>query len=191
MQLLIAAFFGAAFALVEASVVIYLRAITGIASGSGFAELADLSSAFYQEARIVSSFPSTLLIVELLREGATMVMLVCVAFLTVRSMKERWATFLWTFGIWDICYYLSLRFAVGWPRSLKTPDILFLIPTPWISQVWFPLLVSIATLLAIICVRTRGRNDVSPRQLHKIPKELDERHQCRDSASCSDQLDDR
>ncbi|SRR6266498_523696 len=156
-ELLISALFGVGFALVEASVVVYLRAITGFLLGSGSSEIASLSSRFYQEAQILSNFPTSLLKIEVLREAATILMLGCVASLTVRGLRERWAIFLWVFGVWDICYYLSLRFLVGWPSSLKTPDILFLIPTPWISQVWFPLFVSIATLLVIILVRARPK----------------------------------
>jgi hypothetical protein len=151
-ELLISAIFGVAFAFVEASVVIYLRAITGLLLSSKSSEVASLSSKSYQEAQIVSDFPTGLLRVELLREAATILILGCVASLTVRGLRERCAIFLWVFGVWDICYYLSLRIVVGWPSSLTTTDVLFLIPTPWVSQVWFPLLVSTVTLLVIISV---------------------------------------
>ena len=153
-QLLVSGLFAIAFSFVEASVVIYLRAITGFLTGGGLSEVTNLSSSFYHEARIVADFPPSLLKVEVLREAATIVMLGSVAFLTVRGIKERWAIFLWAFAIWDLFFYLSLRLTVGWPSSLKTPDVLFLIPIPWISQVWFPLTVSTLTLLAIMAVRT-------------------------------------
>jgi hypothetical protein len=153
-QLLISGLFAIAFSFVEASVVIYLRAITGFLTGGGPSEVSNLSSSFYHEARIVADFPPSLLKVEVLREAATILMLGCIALLTVRGIKERWAVFLWAFAIWDIFYYLSLLLTVGWPSSLKTPDVLFLIPVPWISQVWFPLTVSTLTLLSILAVRT-------------------------------------
>lgn len=153
-QLLISGLFAIGFSIIEASVVIYLRAITGFLTGSGLSEVTNLSSSFYQEARIVVNFPPSLLKVELLREATTIFILGCVASLTARGIKERWVVFLWVFAIWDIFYYLSLRLTVGWPSSLKTPDVLFLIPIPWISQVWFPLIVSTLTLLSIMAVKT-------------------------------------
>jgi len=157
-QLLISGFFAVAFSFIEASVVIYLRAITGFITGSGLSAVTNLSSSFYNEARIVADFPPSLLKVEILREAATILILGCVAWLTVRGIKERWAIFLWVFAIWDIFYYLSLRLTVGWPSSLKTSDVLFLIPVPWISQVWFPLMVSTLTLLSIMAVKTGPAN---------------------------------
>src|SRR6266852_3210775 len=167
-ELLVSRLFAVGFAFVEASVVIYLRAITGCLLGSGPSEVASLSSEFYQEARIVNTFPTGLLKVELLREAATILMLGCVASLTVRSLKERWAVFLWVFGLWDICYYLSLRISVGWPSSLTTSDVLFLIPSPWVSQIWFPILVSAVTLFVILSVKARPRPNkrivTSPRE---------------------------
>jgi hypothetical protein len=167
-QLLISGLFAIAFSFIEASVVIYLRAITGFLTGSGLPEVTNLSSSFYHEARIVVEFPPSLLKVEILREAATILMLGCVASLTVRGIKERWAVFLWVFAIWDIFYYLSLRLTVGWPSSLTTPDVLFLIPIPWISQVWFPLAVSMLTLLSIMAVRThRGQSNPVITSLHE------------------------
>ncbi|HEY6118963.1 MAG TPA: hypothetical protein VIV66_03340 [Pyrinomonadaceae bacterium] len=156
-QLLVSGLFAIAFSFVEASVVIYLRAITGFLTGGGLAEVGNFSSSFYQDARIVPDFPPSLLKIEVLREAATILMLGFIALLTVRGIKERWAVFLWAFAIWDIFYYVSLRLTVGWPSSLKTPDVLFLIPVPWISQVWFPLAVSTLTLLSILAVRTGPR----------------------------------
>jgi hypothetical protein len=153
-QLLNSGLFAIAFSFVEASVVIYLRAVTGFLTGSGLSEVTNLSSSFYHEARIVADFPPSLLQIEVLREAATIVMLASVAWLTVRGLKERWAVFLWAFAIWDLFFYLSLRLTVGWPSSLKTADVLFLIPVPWLSQVWFPLVVSTLTLLSIMAVKT-------------------------------------
>jgi len=160
-QLLISGLFAIAFSFVEASVVIYLRAITGFLTGSGLSEVTNLSSSFYHEARVVADFPPSLLKVEVLREAATILMLGCIAALTVGGTKERWAIFLWAFAIWDIFYYLALRLVVGWPSSLTTPDVLFLIPVPWTSQVWFPLVVSTLTLLSIMVIRTGAEKSPS------------------------------
>jgi hypothetical protein len=81
-------------------------------------------------------------------------MLVSVALLSGPRFRERGASFLWVFAIWDIAYYAGLWVTVRWPSSLKDLDVLFLIPVPWISQVWFPLLVSALTLLAVALART-------------------------------------
>jgi hypothetical protein len=87
--------------------------------------------------------------IEVYREVATMIMLVSVALLAASMARARWAAFLWTFALWDLFYYLGLWATVRWPTSLKDLDVLFLIPVPWIAQVWFPVLVSILTLLVI------------------------------------------
>jgi len=42
--------------------------------------------------------------------------------------------FLWAFAIWDIFYYAALWATVRWPLSLRDPDILFLIPVPWLPR---------------------------------------------------------
>ena len=127
--------FGIAFGLVEAAVVIYLRAASSPAS-----ELH--SSAFVV-------VPHQLLRFEVWREAATMVMLGSIAWLAAQNAREKALAFLWTFAWWDLAYYAWLRVAVGWPQSLLTPDVLFLIPVPWLGQVWFPILVSGLTAAAI------------------------------------------
>jgi hypothetical protein len=51
------------------------------------------------------------------------------------------------FGIWDLTYYAVLRLISGWPDSISTWDILFLIPSPWVAPVWAP--VAVATLFVV------------------------------------------
>ena len=70
-----------------------------------------------------------------------------------RGCTGRWAMFLWTFAVWDVVYHVGLWATVRWPSSLTTPDVLFLIPVPWLSQVWFPLLVSALALGAVLLAR--------------------------------------
>jgi hypothetical protein len=153
--LLLVAIFGASFGFVEAAVVVYLRAAVGLLPGYGgtLADVARLSSEIYQKAQIHGDLPGSLLAVEVGRELATMVMLVSVALLSAKSWSGRWAVFLWSFAIWDLCYYLGLWLTVGWPSSLLSPDVLFLIPVPWLAQVWFPFLVSALTALAVILAK--------------------------------------
>jgi hypothetical protein len=149
-QLITTATFAAAFGFVEAAVVVYLRAAVGLLPGYR-GTLSDLrhSSQSYEQAASLSQFPQSLLTIEGYREAATMVMLVSVALLAASKTSSRWAAFLWVFALWDIAYYTGLWAIVRWPASLTDLDVLFLIPVPWIAQVWFPLLVSALSVLAI------------------------------------------
>ncbi len=149
-QFVTIAIFAAAFGFVEAAVVVYLRAAVGLLPGytGTWSELRH-SPQNYVQANSLSQFPQSLLAIEVYRETATMVMLVSVALLIAPRTTSRWAAFLWAFALWDIFYYASLWATVGWPASFTDLDVLFLIPVPWVAQVWFPLLVSTLTALAI------------------------------------------
>jgi len=151
-RLTLIAFFAAAFGFGEAAVVVYLRAAVGLLPGfqGTLADVRRSAPEFYKQAEALKQFPQSLLTMEVLREATTMFMLFSVALLAAAKPRERWAAFFWAFAIWDAAYYLSLWMTIGWPASLKDVDVLFLIPVPWVAQVWFPLLVSGMTILAII-----------------------------------------
>jgi hypothetical protein len=150
-QLIIIAIFATAFGFVEAAVVVYLRAAVGLLPGyKGTLSELQHSSKGYQQEESLAQFPQSLLTVEVYREAATMVILVSVALLAASTASARWAAFLWAFALWDIAYYAALWATVRWPASLADVDVLFLIPVPWVAQVWFPLLVSALTALAIV-----------------------------------------
>ena len=156
-QLLWLALFAVAFGFVEAAVVIYLRAATGLLPGY-HGTLADVQRAapeFYQQAQTLRDFPQSLLTVEVCREAATILMLITVALLAASTVRARGAAFLWAFAIWDITYYAGLWLAVRWPASFKDLDVLFLIPVPWMAPVWFPILVSVLTIAAVILSAAR------------------------------------
>lgn len=87
--------------------------------------------------------PDKILLIELGREVATIVMLLTVAMIAGKVFAERFCYFLFSFGVWDIFYYIWLKVFINWPDSLFTDDLLFLIPVPWISPVLAPILVSI------------------------------------------------
>jgi hypothetical protein len=87
--------------------------------------------------------------IEVFREAATMIMLGSVALLAGARARERCGSFLFAFAAWDITYYVGLWATLRWPSSLKDYDVLFLIPVPWVAQVWFPVLVSFLTILAV------------------------------------------
>ncbi len=119
--------YAVAMAFVEAAVVVYLR-VLGPATGP----LAALQTVL----------PSRIVAIEIGREAATLVMLLAVAVLAGQGVWQRFLFFALAFGIWDIGYYAWLRVLVGWPESLLTWDVLFLIPVPWIAPVLAPLVVS-------------------------------------------------
>ena len=123
--------FSIAMAYLESAVVVYLREI------------------YYPEG---FSFPlvsinAEIFITEILREIATIIMLAGIGILTGNSSSQRFAFFLLTFAIWDIFYYVFLYALLGWPSSLLTWDILFLVPIPWVGPVITPIIVSLTMIL--------------------------------------------
>jgi hypothetical protein len=157
-QLTLISSFAVAFGFVEASVVVYLRAAIGLLPGytGTVADLRHASDA-YEQANSIVQFPPGLLTIEMFREAATIVMLVSLALVAASKARERWAVFLWAFAVWDITYYVGLWATVRWPASLMDLDVLFLIPSPWLAQVWFPVTVSVLTLLAIVTVSSKRK----------------------------------
>ncbi len=151
--------FAVAFGFVESSVVVYIRASLGQLPGfqGSLADVRRLSAPLYRQALEQIQMPLALTRVETLREAATIVMLVAVAMLAGRTRMERYAAFLWCFALWDITYYAGLWATVGWPPSLLAPDVLFLIPVPWISQVWFPIFISSLTIAAVAIATVQNR----------------------------------
>jgi hypothetical protein len=136
MKLFLLAIFGIAMAHLEGVVVVYLRKVLGL-----------LDSDSNQVS--IGKFPKRYINIEMTREAATIVMLVVIALLAGTTLVEKGVFFLWTFAFWDLFYYLSLYILIKWPPTLKTIDVLFLIPKPWIAPVWFPVGVSSITILTI------------------------------------------
>jgi hypothetical protein len=91
--------------------------------------------------------------VELVREAATLVMLLAIGILAGRSWRSRLGYVAIAFGTWDICYYVFLKMMCGWPHSLMDWDILFLIPLPWWGPVLAPVLISLVMILwgTLVC----------------------------------------
>jgi hypothetical protein len=154
-QLVISGAFAAAFGFLEAVVVVYLRAAVGLLPGyqGTLSDVIRMSGQYYVQSQAITQFPKSLLTLEVLREAATMIMLFTVALLGSANSRARAAVFLWTFAIWDIVYYAALWATVRWPLSLKDPDVLFLIPSPWLSPVWFPLLVNTLAVAVVLVSR--------------------------------------
>jgi hypothetical protein len=154
--------FGVAFGYVEAAVVAYLRGM-----------YAPLRAQFYPTVPPGELFPlltvdqltafgpehTARLKIELGRELATLAMLASVGLIAARSAREWIAAFVVCFGVWDIAFYLSLKLLLGWPASLFTWDILFLLPVPWVGPVIAPILVSISMIAAGLVVLWREYDD--------------------------------
>jgi hypothetical protein len=124
--------FAVAMAYVEAAVVLYLRVLVNQIDPYPPNPLA---------------VPGWLVPTEIAREAATVTMLLAVGWLAGRTWRSRLGHFFIAFGVWDLFYYVFLRFLTGWPRTLLDWDILFLIPLPW----WGPVLAptSIAALMIV------------------------------------------
>src|SRR5437764_11417255 len=101
-QLAISGVFAAAFGFLEAVVVVYLRAATGLLPGyqGTLSDVIRRSGEFYQQSQAITQFPQSLLTLEVFREAATILMLLSVALLTGAQSRSRFAAFLWTFAIW-------------------------------------------------------------------------------------------
>jgi len=126
--------YAVAMAFVESAVVVYLRAIY---YPSGFAFP-------------IAIIPDSMVAIEVGREAATLLMLLVVAVLAGSDRWERFLCFCLAFGVWDIFYYAWLEVFLGWPPSLLTWDILFLIPVPWVGPVLAPLIVSLGLVLGAL-----------------------------------------
>lgn len=85
--------------------------------------------------------------IEWIREIATLVMLAGVGIITGRNGLQRLFYALFAFGVWDIFYYAALKLLVGWPASLLTWDLLFLIPVSWLGPVLAPVLNSVTMIM--------------------------------------------
>ena len=141
-RLLFVTLFAVAFAFVEASVVVYLRALY-YPGGFTFP---------------LKAMPPPHLVVELAREVATIVMLVLVGLLSGTSRWTRFSYFVIAFGVWDLFYYIWLKLLLNWPASFFDWDILFLIPVPWIGPVIAPCLISVLMIVAGILIIKRENN---------------------------------
>lgn len=121
--------FAVALGLFEAVLVIYLRSL-------------------YYPDDPLSLFPLAVLserdlVLELIREAASVLMLVAVAVLAVSGFLRRFAAFLFLFGLWDIFYYVWLKLLLGWPTRWGEWDVLYLIPWPWFGPWLTPALIAL------------------------------------------------
>jgi len=92
-------------------------------------------------------FPVHIYFVEIIRELTTIVMLITIGLLAGKNRIQKFAFFLFAFGIWDIAYYLGLKLFLNWPASFLTWDLLFLIPIPWVGPVLAMVICSVGMAL--------------------------------------------
>ena len=142
--------FGIAFGFVEAAVVFYLRLLLGYKSGYPLGNYQTLFGTNFISF-IITQKPilGTMQIAgaEAFREIATILILGAVAFLAARKFKQRLGAFMIAFALWDIFYYVFLKFLTGWPTSIFNTDIYFLIPVPWIGPIITPLIISVVLFI--------------------------------------------
>src|SRR5882672_6825963 len=89
-------------------------------------------------------------------------MLLAVAMLASEDRWERFLVFSLAFGIWDIFYYMWLWVFIGWPPSLLTWDVLFLIPVPWLAPVLAPAIVSVCLVAGALWLLALHRRGATP-----------------------------
>lgn len=128
--------FAIAMAFMESAVVVYLREI------------------YYPEGFEfpLSPIDMHIAVTELLREAATIIMLIMIGVFAGKNFITGFAYFIYAFAIWDIYYYIFLKLILGWPERLLTWDILFLIPVTWVGPVIAPIILSLTMILLAISI---------------------------------------
>ncbi|MHC4098608.1 MAG: hypothetical protein ACYSU3_21440, partial [Planctomycetota bacterium] len=150
-RFIIAVIFSIAFAYIESAVVVYLRVIF---HPDGFTfPLSNVDTILQHKA---------ILLTEIGREAATIVLILTGVWLFGRNLQQRFAYFLTIFAVWDIFYYIWLKVFSAyleaipdWPVSIMDWDILFLIPITWAGPVVAPVLVSIVMLVFAMIILYR------------------------------------
>jgi len=158
--------FAVAMAYLESATVVYLRTIFHI-SGDLMTFAPSRHSVWFSVPFFTLLRPDALLKVlpqsklastEVAREAATIVMLLCLGWLAGKNVKTRTALCIYAFGVWDIGYYGFLYVLIGWPTSLKSLDVLFLIPGPWVAPVFVPMVISVGMIIvAVLLLRSGSR----------------------------------
>lgn len=128
--------FAIAMGYLESAVVVYLREL------------------YYPEGFVfpLKAMTQSVAVTELYREAATLIMILAVSVLAADYKLHRFAWFLIVFGTWDIAYYVFLKLLIGWPESLLTTDILFLLPSIWTGPVIAPVINSLTMILVAFVI---------------------------------------
>lgn len=135
--------FSLAMSFMESAVVIYLRELY-YKTGFDFP---------------LKEMPAFIGKVEFFREAGTIIMLVGIGIIAGKTSLQRFAYFVLAFAVWDVFYYVFLYVCLGWPQSLVTWDILFLIPVPWVGPVWAPCLLCVLMIIGALHIILRTEFD--------------------------------
>ena len=146
MKILVSFIFAIAMGFLEAAVVVYLRELY-YPNGFKISEKVKFPFIKFGPVAELKPFSKKLIITELGREFATIIMLVTFAILVGDKLISKIAYFLLAFGIWDLFYYIFLKMLINWPESFGTTDVFFLIPVPWIGPVGLPITCSIVIII--------------------------------------------
>ena len=135
--------FNVAMGFMESAIVVYIRAL------------------YYPDGFQFPPVPVdyTIAVTEIIREAATLAMLLSMGVLLGKNAVEKLAYFIFCFAIWDIFYYVFLKLLLNWPPSLFTWDILFLIPVAWIGPVFAPLILSFTMIILSAGIMFYGRKN--------------------------------
>jgi hypothetical protein len=146
----IALIFSISMAFLESAVVVYLRYL------------------FFADGFVMpeGAMRTTVVITELGREAATIIMLAAAGYMLAATKLSRLAWFLFCFAVWDIFYYVFLYVLLHWPASIFDWDILFLIPVAWYGPVITPCLVS-ATLIGLSLIIVGYEHKGAVRRMRK------------------------
>ena len=153
--------FGISFGYVEAAVVVYLRTIyepirLQVNPKQAAGDLLPLIT--HEQLRATAPEKVHLLGAEIVREAATLLMLAGVALAAAGNRRLWLPAFALAFGTWDLFFYVFLKVLVGWPASLLTWDVLFLIPVPWAAPILAPAIVSVSIIvMGLIALRRSVR----------------------------------
>lgn len=142
--------FGSAFGYVEATVIYYIRQLIDFHTNYGinnYKVLLNLGFITFISPSHPILINNRINDIEIIRETATIIMLISIAYVAGKDLKQRIGAFLITFATWDIMYYVALKFLDNWPSSLMTRDVYFLIPVTWIGPVITPLVISTIMLI--------------------------------------------
>jgi len=134
--IVVVVFFSIAMGFLESSVVVYLRELY-YPDGFDFP---------------LKATSITVAITEFIREAATIIMLLSIALISGRNAVEKFSFFLFSFAVWDIFYYIFLKLLSGWPASLLTWDVLFLIPFTWVGPVIAPVINSVTMIVLALMI---------------------------------------
>ncbi len=144
-KLFVVGMFAVAMAWMEAATVVYLRT------------LVNRINPYQIHPLPVAALPAW---IELVREAATLLLLLSAAWLAGTAWRNRSGYFLFAFGMWDIFYYVFLKAIIGWPVTLFDWDVLFLLPVPWWGPVLAPVLIALVMILGGILLSRNSANRI-------------------------------